>query len=249
MASASSLGRGGWTLAGSVAPGTELADGIGAGDELETELGSWAETVGAPFSPLDALTKIDPARKAPPSRAKAPMVRCDIASSFRCGLVRPGLFRDDHRARPAGNAWQGVSHSIPYYRNPPVQASLPVGPTRSISRAIDRAQGRQILHGPRPLTGLAPRGEFTTDLGSRFVDRAPPIRIEKTAGLVKGQGMESISPPWRLEPGRQLLGLARDSGFPGCIVYRRKNQIGAATRAAAIAFVKIGWCVSHERDR
>ena len=135
---------------------------------------------------------------------------------------------------------KGVSHSIPYYRNPSRSASLPLSPTLSISGLIDRPQRRQILHGPSSLTGLAPRGEFTADLRSSFVDRAPPIRIEKTAGLVKGQGMEPIGPPWRLEPFRQLLGLAGDSGFSACILDRRKNQVGTATRPAAIAFVKIG---------
>jgi hypothetical protein len=57
--------------------------------------------------------------------------------------------------------------------------------------------------------------------------------------------MESIGPPWRLEPGRQLLGLARDSGFPGCVVSGGENQIGAAARATAIAFIESGRCLCH----
>ena len=48
------------------------------------------------------------------------------------------------------------------------------------------ARGSLLEHGLRPLTGIAFHGEITADLGSRFVDRAPPIHIEKTAGLVKG---------------------------------------------------------------
>ena len=68
--------------------GTELAD------EIETPLGavafaSWAEADGAPPCRIGRLARSDPARKAPPSRANAPVVRCDISSSFQCKWVRP----------------------------------------------------------------------------------------------------------------------------------------------------------------
>jgi hypothetical protein len=57
--------------------------------------------------------------------------------------------------------------------------------------------------------------------------------------------MESIGPPWRLEPGRQPLGLARDSSFPGRVMHGGKNQVGTAARATAIAFVESGRCPRH----
>ncbi len=87
--------------------------------------------------------------------------------------------------RPADLAWQEVSlHSL--YTTGPCDATGWFDRVALLAgRMIDGVQRRQFLHGSRPLAWLASGGELAADHRPGLVDRATPVRIEKTAGLVK----------------------------------------------------------------
>ena len=151
--------------------------------------------------------------------------------------MRPGLFRDDRRARPVDLSLAGgVSlHSLYTIRRLDATRRFDrSGPDHG--RTINRVQRRQFLHGSCPLTWLACRGELAADVGARLVDRAMAIGIEKTAGLVKGQGMEPVSPPRRL-PARPASESRWRSGDRGPHRPKRQRSGKRRKRAAAFAFV------------
>lgn len=111
----------------------------------------------------------------------------------------------------------------------------------------DRRQGRKFLPGSGLLTGLAPRFERAANLGTRRVDGAPAIAIEKATRLMERQGKQAIGPLRRLQMGRQLLALARDPRFDRGVGARGEDGIGAAAGTAAIALKDLPGIAGHDQ--